>query len=320
MCKRQRSPAERRTKGAATPASFSRPTAGGVLASSLRGTIGVFEVTDEGGLEAESPIALAKGLGADDEEVLPVGLALDGDGERVLAVLNLRNTLAEIDLTSGKILREMAVGNAPFGVVIVGRKAYVSNWGGRLPDGDSTSGPAGSGTPVRVDPVRHIANDGSVSIVDLATGKTTGEIVVGLHPSAIVATPDGRHVLVANSNSDTVSVIDAKRDEVIETISTRPAEKMLFGSGPVALAISRDGKTLYVANGTNNAVAVVRFKPGHSELVGCFPTGWYPAGLVLDEARAVQSTWPTSKASARETTTGRGREDQGQGRLRLQHA
>ena len=51
------------------------------------------------------------------------------------------------------------------------------------------------------------------------------------------------------------------------------------------MAISPDGKTLYVSNGTNNAVAVIAFAPGKSRLLGCFPTAWYPAGLVLDAAR-----------------------------------
>ena len=80
-------------------------------------------------------------------------------------------------------------------------------------------------------------------------------------------------------------MIDTERDEVVETISTRPADKLLFGSAPNALAISSDGKTVYASNGTNNAVAVIEFSPGKSRLAGCIPTGWYPAGLVLDGPR-----------------------------------
>jgi YVTN family beta-propeller protein len=121
-----------------------------------------------------------------------------------------------------------------------------------------------------------------------------------LHPSGIAATSDGRYVLVANANSDTVSVIDAAKDEVVETISTSPAwHKLLtsngplgswsvgalFGSAPNALALSPDGKTLYVSNGTNNALAVIDFLPKKSSLLGCIPTGWYPAGLALDAKR-----------------------------------
>ena len=51
------------------------------------------------------------------------------------------------------------------------------------------------------------------------------------------------------------------------------------------LAISSDGKWVYASNGTNNAIAVIEFFPGKSRLAGCIPTGWYPAGLVLDVPR-----------------------------------
>ena len=258
-----------------------------LLASSMGGTIGVFEVTGEGGLRAKPSIKLAAETKASAEAILPIGLAVDAAGKTLWAVLNLRNTLAEIDLEGGHLRREIPVGNAPYGVVLLGDKAYVTNWGGRKPDAQSVQGPAGRGDPVRVDPVRHIASDGSLSVVHLANGKEEKQIVVGLHPSALLATPDGAHVIVANANSDTVSVIDTRTDAVVETLSTRPAETMLFGSAPNALAISPDGKTLYVANGTNNAVAVIAFEPGHSRLLGCFPTGWYPAGLALDSARGV---------------------------------
>jgi YVTN family beta-propeller protein len=256
-----------------------------LLASSIRGTIGVFEVGPDGAIESLPPIKLAGQAGEDPEGILPVGLALGSSGNWLLAALNLRNTIADIDASSGIVKREIPVGNAPFGIVIVDEKAYVSNWGGRMPDAGSVTGPAGSGARVRVDPKRFIANDGSVSVVDLQAGKELAQIVVGLHPSAIIATPNERYVIVANANSDTVSVIDTAKDELVETISTRPAEGLLFGSAPCALAVSPDGKTLYVANGTNNAVAVVELAPPKSRLVGCFPVGWYPAALAIDEER-----------------------------------
>lgn len=265
-----------------------------LFASNSRGSIGVFAVADDGTLTAQAPIALPISEntaqppappGADAKNALPTGLALGEDGTTIWAALNLRNTLAEINLAEGKIIREIPVGNAPYGVALVGTKAYVSNWAGRHPGPKDVAGPSGSGSPVRVDPKRHIASDGSVSVVDLKAGKELKQILVGLHPCAIAATPDGKFVIVANANSDTLCVIATEKDEVVETISTRPAEKLLFGSSPNALAISADGKTVYVSNGTNNAVAVIDFSPGKSRLAGCIPTGWYPAGLVLDEER-----------------------------------
>jgi YVTN family beta-propeller protein len=129
------------------------------------------------------------------------------------------------------------VGTAPYGVVLAGQKVYVSNWGGRRPDAQAATGPAGHGTLVRVDPVRFIANEGSVSVIDLKQGRVTGEILVGLHSSGIALSPNGRYVLVANAGSDTVSVIDTRTDGVVETISLKWHPNDFFGASPNALAM-----------------------------------------------------------------------------------
>ena len=223
---------------------------------------------------------------------MPAGLALSPDGKTLWAVLNMQNVLAEIDLADGRLLRTIHVGNAPYGVVLLGDKAYVSNWAGREPGPHDTVGPSGSAPPVRVDPKRNIANDGTVSVVDLAAGREVRQITVGLHPCGLAATPDRRYLAVTNANSDSVSVIDTGDDRVVETIDVRPDEKLLFGSTPNAVAIGGDGKTLYVSNGANNAVAVIDLAPPHSRLRGCLPVGWYPAGLVLDRAGG-RCAWPT---------------------------
>ena len=101
---------------------------------------------------------------------IPAGLAVSRDGKRLYVALNLSNRLAELDAATGKVLRLWDVGVAPYDVVLAGHKAYVSNWGGRRPDANSVTGPAGHGTLVRVDPVRYIASEGSVSVIDLEPG------------------------------------------------------------------------------------------------------------------------------------------------------
>ena len=260
-----------------------------LLASNMGGAIGVFGVSDAGALTALPPIEPTPAAGSPIKTALPVGLALDSAGNTLWAVLNLKNSLAKIDVATREVVQEIAVGNAPFGVVLVesktgGAKAYVSNWAGRMPQPGDRTGPSGRAAAVRVDE-HGIADDGSVSVVDLAKGQELKQIPVGLHPAGIVATPDGRYVCVANANSDTVSVIDTARDEVVETIPTRPAKNLLFGSTPNALAISPDGKLLYVSNGTNNAVLVVALSAPRSRLLGSIPTAWYPAGLALDAQR-----------------------------------
>jgi YVTN family beta-propeller protein len=182
-----------------------------VYASNIRGSIGVFSVDDEGKLTAEPPIGLpvlkgppsenpanketgpqspnkeAAPPGANAKNAVPTGLALSPDGKTLWAVLNMRNSLAQIDAVERNVLREIPVGNAPYGVAIVGERAYVSNWAGRHPNQGDTSAESGSGSRVRVDPTRYIANDGSVSVVDLKAGKELTQIVVGLHPAGIAA-------------------------------------------------------------------------------------------------------------------------------------
>ena len=97
---------------------------------------------------------------------IPAGIAVSPDGKKIYVAFNLSNRLAELDAATGRVLRLWDVGVAPFAVVLAGRKIYVSNWGGRRPDADSATGPAGQGMRVRVD-ARSIASEGSVSVIDL---------------------------------------------------------------------------------------------------------------------------------------------------------
>ena len=256
-----------------------------VCLSNANGSIKVFEVAISGWLHPSHTIALPETRLPRRQEAIPSGLRFSEDGKRLYTVLNLSNRLAEIDMETAEILRLFDVGVAPFDVMLVGRKAYVSNWGGRRPGAADLIGPAGRGSVVRVDPVRHIASEGSVSVIDLESGELIREILVGLHSSAMARTPDGRYLAVANAASDSVSVIDTTTDIVTETISLRWQPGDYFGASPNALAFGLSGQVLYVCNGTQNAVAVVGFDPGQSSLRGLIPVGWFPAAILFDQAR-----------------------------------
>ncbi len=227
---------------------------------------------------------------------IPAGLAMSRDGKKLYVVLNLSNRLAELDASSGKVLRWWAVGIAPFDVALANGKAYVSNWGGRRPGTNDLTGPAGRGVRVRVDATRHIANEGSVSVIDLndspppndarpAVRPAAREIMAGLHASALAVSPDERYVVVANAGSDTLNVIDTRKDETAEVIWTRQNPADLFGAQPNALTFDKSGQKLFVCNGTQNAVAVVEFDPGESRLLGLIPVGWFPGAVTYDAKR-----------------------------------
>lgn len=255
-----------------------------IYLSNVNGSVKVFSV-EAGSVKPLVTFSLPHTSLSARQSEIPAGLVLSEDGKRLYVAGNLSNRLLELDAETGALLRSFDVGVAPYDVVLVGRKAYVSNWGGRRPEKTSVTGPAGRGSKVRVDPVRFVANEGSVSVVDLENRAATREIMVGLHSSALALAPGGRYLCVANAASDTISVMDVRTDAVVETINLRWQAEDPFGASPNALAFDPNGRDLYVCNGTQNAVAVVNFRPKGSRLKGLIPTGWFPGAIVFDKPR-----------------------------------
>lgn len=260
-----------------------------IFLSNVNGSIKVFTVSADGRVQPSHSWPLPLAHAPRREEEIPSGLAVSKDGARLYVCGNLSNQLLELDATTGQVLRTFAVGVAPYDVVLVGDHAYVSNWGGRRPDRDDLTGPAGRGTTVRVDAEKFIASEGSVSVVPLlpSNGAQTLEILTGRHASALAVSPNGHYVVCANAAADTLSVIATRSRTVIETIWVKPKPSDLFGASPNALAFDPSGRRLYVANGSQNAVAVIQFDPGdrESRLEGLIPVGWFPGALVLDARR-----------------------------------
>jgi DNA-binding beta-propeller fold protein YncE len=263
------------------------PSGDRLYLSNVEGSVKIFAVKDGKVTPSHSYVLPAAKAPRRDAEI-PSGLAVTSDGKRLYVCGNLSNRLLELDAHSGEVLRTFDVGVAPYDVVLVGDKAYVSNWGGRRPGPGDLTGPAGRGTVVRVDPVRHIASEGSVSVIDLGQGKVLTELLTGLHASGLAVSPDKRYVVCANAASDHLSVIDAKKDAVIQTLWARAKPSDLLGASPNALAFDRTGKRLFAANGAQNAIAVFDFDPKDAEdsqLRGLIPVGWYPGALAYDAAR-----------------------------------
>jgi YVTN family beta-propeller protein len=208
----------------------------------------------------------------------------NGAGERDAGVaLTFNDSLAVVDLTTGKFKGTVKTGIAPFGVAINEKStvAYVSNWGGRFPHPSDTTSPTGNkaGADLVVVDQRGIASTGSVVRVEIMGMKVTNEIPVGLHPTALQWDELRARLYVANSNSDSISVVDTQTNQVAQTIPLEPFAQKVAGIAPNALAVSADGRVLYVACGGINAVAVIAAADGH--LKGLIPTAWYPTDLRL---------------------------------------
>ena len=146
---------------------------------------------------------------------MPKGIAVTPDGNRAFVATaggeGSGNTVAVLDLVRTKeidtddddtngitpITLYESVSGAPRAVAITpdGMRAYVTNY---------YTNPGG--------------ND-IVSIINTETYEVVGEITVGDGPKGIVVTSNGKYALVANTNSNSVSVIDLDTDTVISTIT-----------------------------------------------------------------------------------------------------
>src|SRR4051794_1738604 len=112
-----------------------------IYMSNVEGSIKVFSVAASGAVTPSHSFVLPGANAPRREAEIPSGLAVTADGKRLYVCGNLSNRLLELDTTSGRVLRLFNVGVAPYDVVLVGQKAYVSNWGGRRPGPGDLTGP-----------------------------------------------------------------------------------------------------------------------------------------------------------------------------------
>jgi len=215
---------------------------------------------------------------------VPAGtVAISADGTTVVIPIVSRNRVAVIDEATGALRGYAPVGIAPIGAAVNhdGTVAYVSNWGGRdahPPDLTAPTGYASTADRVVVDE-KGIATTGSITRVDLRSMKATRQIAVGLHPVSVVWDESRNRVYVANNNTDSISIVDSAKDQVIQTIPILPFGQSIRGIAPTALALTQDGKTLFIACGGINATAQMDAATGVIE--GYIPTGWYPSSLAV---------------------------------------
>jgi DNA-binding beta-propeller fold protein YncE len=210
-------------------------------------------------------LALAQKDPKKDGAQYPAGLAVSRDGRRLYVAENIADTLAVVDVGSKRVLQRLKTDHYPYNVVVAAdNKVYVSAWGG-----NSLS-------------IFHVKADGLLA--------DAGKVIVGRHPSAIVANRDGSRLFVASASADCIAVVDTKKRRVIKRLTNSAPTGPGEGSTPNALALSPDGSRLFVAEADNNAVAVfelagatagVKTKRLLDKLVGRMPCGWYPTALVV---------------------------------------
>jgi YVTN family beta-propeller protein len=249
-----------------------------------------FPVNDQGylGTPTRFPIPTAGSHLSSNNQVSTPNSALVGqityspDGSTLYAALNGQNTVVAMDPTTGAIEHTWNVGIAPRELKFVGNTLYVSDEGGRQAQpGDTTMD--SYGTQVPADTYLGTSTTGEVSVINTADpSAAVGSIAVGLHPTAMYQS--GNALFVANTNSDTVSVIDTTNNQVVQTIDTRPWPESAVGYDPDSIALTQDGHLL-VSLGRANAIAVYRYDGDPQDpvsYIGLLPTDYYPSDVAVD--------------------------------------
>lgn len=213
------------------------------------------------------------------------GLGFNSNGSRLLVVnnqtsraTNFKGSVTIFDTEAGTPLFEIPVSGFPLAC------AYLT--GGKDADQKAYVGSE---------------RDGVVDVLDLEHRKVSKSIRTGSAPVGMTLNRLQSRLYVANSGSDTVSVIETATDKVIDTITVRPTElRGLPGAGPLGVSLSDDEKSLFVTLGDMQAIGVIDLVK--HKLIGYSPTGWLPTSVIqsnghmlVASAKGIQSRNPNGK-------------------------
>lgn len=270
------------------------------------------------GFKPPIPTGFARTGGA--QITFPAGSALSPDGKFLYVACNGDNSVAVIDTTQQKVVKQVAVGYFPYSVAVSpdGQKVTVSNWGlteykfqnpqydgsGNLSNiGNTGNQPFGFFVPV-TNTTGNNPKTSSVSLLSAPNGDGSQLALLGsvyeghplddqnfvgdTHPSAValLRTPGNapRNILyVTLTNSDTVNLVDADTGTPLSIVdlSLFPG-KPTHGAQPNAIAVSSDYKRVYIAEAGIDGVAVLDSTDVlNPKLLGWIPTDWYPTAVTL---------------------------------------
>lgn len=183
---------------------------------------------------------------------------------RIFVTNERSDDVTVIQADSGAVLKTIAVGKRPRGVVVSadGKRAYVANSNSdALSVLDTSSLEVVGSIPAGRDPegltfnregtLLYVVNenDSSVTVIDVASSRIVKKIEVGTEPETAVASPDGRWVAVSNETSNDVHLIDTATQAVVKKI---PVPK-----NPRGMRFTADSRRLYVASEQAHVVSIV---------------------------------------------------------------
>jgi YVTN family beta-propeller protein len=136
-------------------------------------------------------------------KVSPAGLC--ATEQHIFVVAKENNSLYQLDIASKSILKKIPLAAEAYTCILSPDKnlLYISLWGGA-----------------------------KILIYDISASKIIDEIAVDKNPNDMVLTKDGQYLYVSHGNDNTVSIIDTKQKQRIETLSCSLYPDSPIGSTP----------------------------------------------------------------------------------------
>ena len=224
-------------------------------------------------------------------ERIPTGdparhLSLAAPGGPVLAPIEYRDRLLEIDLPSGRT-SSVAVGDFPHDAALADGRIFVSDEGGdtisvvdgdaveiALPSPEQPGGIAAAGNTVAV--VAVAARE--VAFIDATTLKRVGTVSGGAGPSHIVAGPDDGtdRFYVADTGGDAVLVYEGGSDP-------RLLDRTNVPGSPYGLAVDGRRNHIWVTQTALNRVVEMEVTDIAPKIIASYPTVRQPNSVAVDE-------------------------------------
>ena len=213
------------------------------------------------------------------EQGVPSGLAVSGDGRALYVAESWGQRVEKISAVDGKVLwvRSLAAAEGA---------ATTQHEGERVkPAADPAAPFPYTCLPDEKNGRVYVSlwARSAVLVLDAKNGVEIARWPVGSHPNEMVLGRDGR-LFVAESNFNSVSVIDTATGRVSEKLTASLYPNSPPGSMPNSLALSPDGELLFVANANNNNVAVFEIETvGKARSLGFIPVGWFPTSVRVSQ-------------------------------------
>jgi YVTN family beta-propeller protein len=185
--------------------------------------------------------------------ISPAGFDIDESRQLLYVVTRENNRLYVVDLKTKQKTDSLPLGGEGYTCVLSpdNKQLYISCWG-----------------------------CDKLVVFDTWKKRITREFQIGDNPNEICLSKDGTWLYVANANDNSVSVINTKKEQLVETLNAALYPSAPSGSTTNGLALSDDNKTLFIANADNNCLAVFDVStPGQSKSKGFIPVGWYPTNV-----------------------------------------